>query len=228
VYLSTYKNLTANDIISASIECDGEIIADFVTPPKIKSGELAEKVDEVYEAGRKDEQTKFWEIFQASGNRTNYLRLCSNGEFNDENFNPIYPITPVNSQQMFGSSSPNFVTDTKQPIVVRGTFHYCFNNSDVKKVRSIDLTNATSADALFYLARALEEITFVGSIPLNISVSYSTKLTHESLMSLINALADFSDDTSGTTHKVTLGSTNLAKLTEAEKDIMTQKGWQYS
>jgi hypothetical protein len=54
VHLEPRKGLTANDIVSAYIECDGEIIADFVENIKIKSGELADKVDEVYEAGRND------------------------------------------------------------------------------------------------------------------------------------------------------------------------------
>ena len=51
-------------------------------------------------------------------------------------------------------------------------------------------------------------------------VSYCPNLTHDSLMSIINHLKE------GVTSKtVTLGSTNLAKLSESEKAIATQKGW---
>ncbi|MBO5955586.1 MAG: hypothetical protein J6Q10_02165, partial [Clostridia bacterium] len=57
------------------------------------------------------------------------------------------------------------------------------------------------------------------------SVSDSKKLSYDSLMSIINALKDYSTDTSGTTYTVTLGTTNLAKLTNEEKAIATQKGW---
>lgn len=60
-----------------------------------------------------------------------------------------------------------------------------------------------------------------------LNLSWSTKLTHDSLMNVINALKDYSSDTSGTAWKVTFGATNLAKLTEAEKQIMTDKGWDY-
>lgn len=51
-------------------------------------------------------------------------------------------------------------------------------------------------------------------------VSYCQNLTHDSLMSTINYLKE------GVTSKtVALGSTNLAKLSESEKAIATQKGW---
>ena len=51
-----------------------------------------------------------------------------------------------------------------------------------------------------------------------------TALTHDSLMSIINALKTY---TSGT-YSINLGSTNLAKLTDAEKAIATEKGWTLS
>ena len=50
-------------------------------------------------------------------------------------------------------------------------------------------------------------------------------LDHESLLSVVNCLKDYSADTSGTVWKVTLGATNLAKLTADEKAIATGKGW---
>ena len=53
------------------------------------------------------------------------------------------------------------------------------------------------------------------------NVGDCSKLDHDSLMSIINALQT---KTSGT-WTVTLGTTNLAKLTDAEKAIATQKGW---
>lgn len=52
--------------------------------------------------------------------------------------------------------------------------------------------------------------------------SYSAKLTHESLMNIINYLYDIS---SKKTQQLELGSTNLAKLTAEEIAIATNKGW---
>lgn len=55
--------------------------------------------------------------------------------------------------------------------------------------------------------------------------SYSAKLTHESLMNIINYLYDIS---SKNTQQLVLGSTNLAKLTAEEIQIATSRGWSVS
>ena len=55
--------------------------------------------------------------------------------------------------------------------------------------------------------------------------SYSAKLTHESLMNIINYLYDIS---SKKTQQLELGSTNLAKLTAEEIQIATDKGFSVS
>lgn len=83
----------------------------------------------------------------------------------------------------------------------------------------------TSFSNWFYNCSSLENVTFEGTINASgLNVSWSP-LTHDSLMNIINCLADKSTDTNGTTWAVTLGTTNLAKLTDAEKAIATQKGW---
>lgn len=70
----------------------------------------------------------------------------------------------------------------------------------------------------------LQNLIIEGTIGTNgFNVSWSTKLTHDSLMSIINALQD--KTSVGGTWTVTLGTDNLAKLTDAEKAIATQKGW---
>ena len=70
----------------------------------------------------------------------------------------------------------------------------------------------------------LKNLTIIGTTGTNgLNVSYSPLLTHDSLMSIINALKDYSG--SGDTRTCTLGATNLAKLTDAEKQQATNKGW---
>lgn len=51
------------------------------------------------------------------------------------------------------------------------------------------------------------------------------KLTHDSLMSIINALFDWVADGQAPDIEISLGSTNLEKLTDDEKNIITSKGW---
>ena len=70
----------------------------------------------------------------------------------------------------------------------------------------------------------LENITIQDYIYQNISFYGCNKLTHESLMSIINALAHFSSS-SKVYRYCQLGSANLAKLTDEEKAIATSKGW---
>jgi hypothetical protein len=70
----------------------------------------------------------------------------------------------------------------------------------------------------------LENITIQGNICHNISFYGCNKLTHESLMSIINALTHLSSS-SKVYRYCQLGSANLAKLTDEEKAIATNKGW---
>lgn len=72
---------------------------------------------------------------------------------------------------------------------------------------------------------SLEECIFSGVIGNNLKLSNCTKLNHDSLMSVINILKDYSSDTSTTAHTLTLGTTLQAKLTDSEKAQATGKGW---
>lgn len=59
------------------------------------------------------------------------------------------------------------------------------------------------------------------------NVSKNTKLTHESLMNIINGLYDIKS-AGVKPQQLILGSTNLVKLTEDEIAIATNKGWNIS
>ena len=128
------------------------------------------------------------------------------------------------------------------------TFNYAFQNARISKLGTIDFksysggtanmfyttTLTTIENMILYENKALSSSTFTncknlanltisGVIAFNFTVSACTKLTHDSLMSIINHLKDYSG--TGTTHTLTLGTTNLAKLTDEEKAIATEKGW---
>ena len=85
----------------------------------------------------------------------------------------------------------------------------------------MDLTTATNLDNFISNAELLSSF----NAPKNISVSfndftYSIKLEHDDLMTIINNLSIVS-----TTQTLTLGRTNLAKLTTDEIQIAVDKGW---
>ncbi len=130
-------------------------------------------------------------------------------------------------------------------------FRCTFNMSSFTRVGEINISKAAETDYIFGYATSLitidnlifdengilkgrnnefhyctelQNIKITGVIGQNgWNFNYCEKLTHDSLMSIINALKDYSGTT--TTKTLTLGATNLAKLTSAEKAIATEKGW---
>lgn len=101
------------------------------------------------------------------------------------------------------------------------------NNSRIQTIEVMRVKKATKFTSTFSSCTALANVTFEGEIGQNLSMSACTKLTHDSLMNIIEHLYDYSTDTSGTTHTLTLGSTNLEKLTDEEIEIIEMKGWNY-
>ena len=83
---------------------------------------------------------------------------------------------------------------------ISGVFNKCYNLRNIKSISNIKINN------------------------LNFSTCYS--LTHETLIKILNALYDYS--TSEDTYTLALGSANLAKLTDEEIAIATNKGWNVS
>ena len=123
----------------------------------------------------------------------------------------------------------NAVKITRIPIIdTSGTsdITYMFESaSALKTIDKVILKNDGSQSMnAFRGLTALENLVIEGTIGQNgLNIQASTKLSHDSIMSIIGALKNYSG--TGTTMTVTLGATNLAKLTDAEKAIATEKGW---
>ena len=80
--------------------------------------------------------------------------------------------------------------------------------------------NSTVNNGCFAGCTALTTITGNPNFKVSLNLVNCDKLTHDSIMVVINGL-----QTVTTTQKLTLGTDNLAKLTEADKKIATDKGW---
>lgn len=110
-----------------------------------------------------------------------------------------------------------------------GLYQMFYSASDKNALERIDkfiIAEDTSPFFLtFQLNFTLNHCVFEGVIASNGLVVNTCPLDHESLLSIVNCLKDYSTDTSGTVWKVALGATNLAKLTDEEKAIATGKGW---
>lgn len=109
------------------------------------------------------------------------------------------------------------ITDNAKSVT--SLFHGCTALHTIS--HPLDFSSVTSQiDTTFTSCKQLSYVRFSGTINVNIHVNGCPKLTSDSLLSLLNALAD-----GVTNKKCKLGSTNLAKLTDAQKAIATDKGW---
>jgi surface protein len=85
----------------------------------------------------------------------------------------------------------------------------------------IDMTYVTNTSQMLFYCTSLQLLYKGGlkNLKCDCDLSTCTALTHDSLVDLFNVIATVSGKT------LTLGSTNLAKLTDEEKAIATGKGW---
>ena len=109
----------------------------------------------------------------------------------------------------------NFVTSNVTDML--SMFYNC-NNLTSLDVSNFDTSKVTNMSGFIVNASVLQN--FIScAIPVSFGAN-GTALTHDSLMSIINNLA-----TVTTIQTLTLGKTNLAKLSSEEKAIATNKGW---
>lgn len=211
-----------------------------------------EKIPAVHEAGKKAEWSEFW---LSAMRGTDWRYRFSGNSWTDSTFKPTGDIVPVgNGTALFGymlvsnlkqrlldcgvsldlSEVTNATTMfayslelTKVPALNFSTS--CTTISTIfrncRKLQRIDELHMHSSMSLttnaFENCEALTDLTIVGTIGVNnFNVQWSP-LSHDSLMSIINALET---KTSGT-WTLTLGETNMAKLTTDELRIAEAKGW---
>jgi hypothetical protein len=209
---------------------------------KINAQDFVEKIDEVYEKSRLDTWNKI------TNNNTRTFYTYAYREMPDGCFDPPFAVKPRNAEGMFQSSKITKITTEQLDLSECGNFPAGFANCySLREVGIVDLrkngNNAlifNNTDSLhtvekvilkdegqnlgnaFFCARALANIEIEGKISETVYFGYSP-LTHESLMSIINALKDYSGTTS--TYTLTLHADAKARLSDAEKAIITQKGW---
>lgn len=219
--------------------------ADTYMPSQMAAGIMG-----AFDAAKQMQWNILWDAIQNGGTPINAFIGFAGPYWNDESFCPKYDIVPtLGAQYMFRNCG---VTDMKGILERQGVkldlskssnYYYMFGNAAVTRLPELDMSRGEPTES-FYNARnlqyieklklkdganfsgafsgcvSLEEITFEGTISQNLYLGDSTKLTHGTLLHIFDVLADLS-----AARVLTLGSANLAKLTDAEKAIATQKGW---
>ena len=199
------------------------------------SGEVASEIDGI-SRGINPEWTD-WRNFSYSNNRNDLIiQLKYNDTSNGTNFAGMFescsklttiPSLDTSNGTNFANMFNNCYSITTIPSLdtSNGTnFANMFSNClELVSVGSINLSSGASFANLFLGCSKLKNIKFEGFIPVDsdgkISLQSASQLTIESLMSFINALKN----TGTSTYKVTIGSTNLAKLTPEQIQIATDK-----
>ena len=111
--------------------------------------------------------------------------------------------------------------DTSQVTNMSYMFYGCYC---LQSIPELDTSQVTTMDRIFYSCYALTDLGGFIGLKCNLELKPylgSYPLTHDSLMNVINKAADVTASPA----TLTLGSTNLAKLSDEEKGIATGKGW---
>lgn len=94
--------------------------------------------------------------------------------------------------------------------------------SSITTATDNSLTSTSSYYYAFYNCTALEDVQLGQDWNMSLRLNISNNLTVDSMVAMFNSLKDLTGDTAKT---LTLGATNLAKLTDEQKLIATNKNW---
>ena len=106
--------------------------------------------------------------------------------------------------------------DTSKVTSMYQTFRFC---NSLETIPQLDVSNVEDFYEAFRNCSKLKTFLMTG-MKANFDISYSTKFEESDLVTILNNLA-----TVTSTKTLTMGATNLAKLTDEEKAIATNKGW---
>ena len=150
--------------------------------------------DQGYADGKKAEYDLFWDNFQQNGNCRNYESAFRGNLFGDAIYSPKYDIIAsalTGANYLFMNNKQ--ITDTKVKISVpqAGEAMVFYQASNLKRIPALEISNKTTFSNWFAGCSALEELNIIGEIAQNdFDVKWSTKLSRNSIVSVVNALSD--------------------------------------
>ena len=96
-----------------------------------------------------------------------------------------------------------------------------YNCRSLTSVPLFDTSNVTSISEMFYMCSSLTTLGGFTGLKVSLDLSSCSLLTKESILNVFNKAANVTSSPK----ILTLGTTNLSKLTSTEKAIATNKGW---
>ena len=173
-----------------------------------------------YEDGKKAQYNEFWDAYQQNGSRTNYANAFLNEAWTDTIYKPKHDIAAKYFGSMYQQSR---ITDTIKPITFQsgGSGSSVFLNcTRLHTIQTLNVYSGMTFSSWFSKCSALTNITFAGEIGNDINFSDCPLLSKDSILNIISVLIETT-----TKKTLSLGATNLAKLTDEEKAVATEKGW---
>lgn len=214
-------NVESKATFGRDVEVNGNLIVNSATNIKDKSLTSADagKVLTVNEDGSLSWQQKgagggMKAYFDAGGKCSKSTATSFDGTIPFEATSDVTDMSYMFSDCNTLTSVPLF--DTSKVTNMSGMFYNCIS---LTSVPLFDTSNVTSMSYMFDNCSKLETIHML-NIGNNLNVSSSTLFTREALLEIIGNLITVTK-----TKKLTMGATNLAKLTDEDKAIATNKGW---
>jgi hypothetical protein len=159
--------------------------------------QLKKDFDDVYKAGYDNGEYAtrkiLWDGLQNKGKAANYYYAFAYNRFDDDNFNPPYNIKSTNTktgtQCIFYNNT--LITDTKVEIIAGQDSSNCFYGmSNCHTIRKFTVNEETAFTGAFTKATSLVNIEIGGTIGQKFDIRWCTKLSKESIISIINALSE--------------------------------------
>lgn len=135
---------------------------------------------------------------------------------------PAIEYFPTNSSLLFNGATG--LIEARLPHTLKRLSNYEFNGCRYLKI--INIPSSLTSIGLYNVFGSCESLEYVtienGFNCNNLSLSSSTLYSHDTILSWFNALVDRTGETAYT---LTIGATNLNKMSAEEKAIATNKNW---
>ncbi len=145
------------------------------------------------EQGRQAQYDEFWDDIQNNGEKCSYGRAFGGNRWTDTTFNPKYPIYASNAQACFHSNTyitriPVVVDISELTTDINYVNQMFYNCSRLVTIPLKVSQETLYASNTFQSCSALENLTIDGTIgTTGFDVHWSTKLSYDSLLSILNA-----------------------------------------